>query len=97
LASQKALSLNLHLPLLIEGVTGALRECLTPKLPKVDLAKAAVWGAMFESPPGRKQPYKGILSSLSELISSHSVESTDSTAASASNWQPKKASQSGED
>ena len=42
-----------HLPLLIEGITGALEEIIEDELPEAELDEVDIWGDMFHSPPKR--------------------------------------------
>jgi cobalamin biosynthesis protein CobT len=42
-----------HLPILIEGVTSALKEYLQNSLPTEDFSKTEVWGEVIDEPPNR--------------------------------------------
>jgi hypothetical protein len=43
-----------HLPILIEGVTSALKEYLQNPLPTEDFSKTEVWGEVIDKPPNRQ-------------------------------------------
>jgi hypothetical protein len=45
------------LPLLIEGVTGALKQSLAQRLPNADLKKVSIWGETFQRPPSGNFPF----------------------------------------